>query len=89
MNKIIVGLCLVIVVAIAWAQTPIQSPIQSQPVESATEYTYAEIHVIEYGKTANEKFFIGRLPVEGEAVEMVYIGSRKDGSMRFQLRVRE
>jgi hypothetical protein len=53
------------------------------------EYTYMEVHVLAGGQTANEKFFLGRLPHEGEAVEMVYVGSKPDGTMRFQLRTRE
>lgn len=52
------------------------------------EFTYTELHVIQEGKTANEKFFEGPLPEVGQAVEMVYIGSRENGAMRFQLRTK-
>ena len=53
-----------------------------------TDYTYCEIHATtEDGKTINEKFFDGRLPQIGEAVEMVFVGNRDNGAMMFQLRV--
>lgn len=54
-----------------------------------TEYIFMEIHAKNgNGTTNNEKFFLGRLPVEGEAVEMVFIGFNKEGGMKFQLRVK-
>lgn len=53
-----------------------------------TDFTFMVVHVINEGKTDNQKFFVGRLPKVGEAVEMIYIGDDKDGSMKFQLRTR-
>jgi hypothetical protein len=54
-----------------------------------TQYTYHEILVrTANGEIANDKFFIGPLPNPGDAVEMVYIGSRHTGEMRFQLRTK-
>lgn len=67
-------------------ETAAPGAVQIKPIP--TRYTFMEVAVVEHGKPANEKFFIGRLPVEGEAVEMVYTGS-EDGRMKFQLRVRE
>lgn len=54
-------------------------------------YSYLEIKVLDAtGTVENEKFFEGRLPKIGEAVEMIYAGSHDDGAtMRFKLKVRE
>jgi hypothetical protein len=60
--------------------------IDNRPDESV-EWIFMEVSATHHGEPANEKFFLGRLPEEGEAVEMVYVGS-KEGRMRFQLRVR-
>src|SRR5262249_27775372 len=43
----------------------------------------------ENGKPVNEKFFLGRLPKQGEAVEMVFMGTNAEGAMIFQLRVKK
>lgn len=51
-------------------------------------FTFMEVHVINEGKTDNEKFFLGPLPKEGEAVEMVYVGNTSEGGMRLQLRTK-
>jgi hypothetical protein len=56
-----------------------------------SRFTFMQVHVINEGKTENYRFFLGRLPHENEAVEMVYVGDDTDhpGEMRFQLRVKE
>jgi len=59
--------------------------VPTEPVD----FTFMEVHVIDRGATANERFFIGDLPHAGDAVEMVYVGSRDDGAMRFQLRTKK
>lgn len=51
-------------------------------------FTFMEVHLINEGKTDNERFFLGPLPKEGEAVEMVYVGSTPEGGMRLQLRTK-
>lgn len=54
------------------------------------EWTAVLVSAIdEYGKRCPEKFFEGRLPVVGEAVEMVFVGYTENGDMRFQYRVKE
>lgn len=70
----------------------ITSKTETIPVdpEDKCTYTYHSVHVIgNDGKPANDKFFVGRLPQVGEAVEMVYVGDTDDGAMRFQLRVKD
>lgn len=54
-------------------------------------YTFMEVGVKnENGERNDEKFFVGRLPREGETVEMVYVGrNATSGDLRFQLRVVE
>lgn len=53
------------------------------------EYTFMQVHVNgEDGKTANEKFFVSRLPEIGEPVEMVFVGVSEEGGMKFQLRTK-
>ena len=59
------------------------------PLPRQTEYTFMEIRAVdENGNVTNERFFEGRLPNIGETVELIYVGSRADGTMRLQLRVR-
>lgn len=58
--------------------------------DTSYKYTFMEVHVWdENGKTANEKFFVSRLPAIGEVCEMVFVGFNDEGGMRLQLRVRE
>ena len=57
--------------------------------ENETEYTCFLVHVTTPNGIENEKFFVGRLPKIGEAVEFVYVGESRNGGMRLQLRVRE
>lgn len=55
--------------------------------DNTVRYTFMKVGALdEHGKPAPEKFFLGRLPLEGEAVEMVYVGM-EGNDMRFQLRV--
>lgn len=54
-----------------------------------TDFTFMEVKVMNKGKLTNDKFFIGPLPEVGQSVEMVYVGSREDGAMRFQLKVKQ
>lgn len=65
------------------APTPIA---KANPVPLS--YTFMQVHVKNKGETDNQKFFVGPLPREGEAVEMVYVGSEPDGAMNFQLRTK-
>lgn len=51
-------------------------------------WTFMSVLAKDHNAVANDKFFIGRLPKKGEAVEMIYTGDNSDGSMNFQLRVR-
>lgn len=53
------------------------------------EWVFMEVEAVDHGKPANEKFFIGPLPEPGQAVEMIYIGPGENGSMKFQLRVKQ
>jgi len=57
--------------------------------EHQRDFYFMEVKVKIGEKTDNSKFFIGRLPVPGEAVEMVYVNDTIDGGMRFQLRVKK
>lgn len=66
---------------------------QSAKVEIAkpVRYTFMQVGVLGLdGNRDDEKFFVGRLPKEGEAVEMVYVGRDPDNdNLNFQLRVRQ
>lgn len=57
---------------------------------TTSQYTFMEVGVKDAsGNPADEEFFLGPLPTEGQAVEMVYVGRDvESGNMRFQLRVR-
>lgn len=73
------------------AVTPTEFPlfeVDEHGLNTEMEWTFMEVHVMNHGKTDNEKFFIGPLPEVGDAVEMVYIGSRESGAMRFMLRTK-
>lgn len=52
------------------------------------EYNFMMVHVLVHGVTENEKYFIGRTPEIGEAVEMVCNGYTDEGAIKFQLRVK-
>lgn len=55
-----------------------------------TSYTFMKVHVKnEKGETENSRFFIGKLPKINQSVEMIYVGNNQDGSMNFQLKVKE
>jgi hypothetical protein len=60
------------------------------PPPSIDHYVFMEIGVPNADGTRDDgKFFLGRLPNEGEAVEMVYVGRNSfNGNMRLQLRVK-
>ena len=61
-------------------------------MDPADDYTFMEVCVKDRdGNPANEKFFVGVLPAEGQAVEIVFVGmsSVNPGGMRFQLRTKE
>lgn len=64
-------------------------PLLNNEQTTDFEFTFMTLHAIDHGVTVNDKFFLGRLPSDGETVEMVYIGSETDGSMKFQLRVKQ
>lgn len=58
--------------------------------DDTANYIYCEIRALDSsGANVTGKFFLGRLPLIGEAVEQVYIGSLEDGTMQFQLRAVE
>lgn len=57
--------------------------------DAPVDFTFMDVRVTDHGKVANEKFFIGPLPEPGQAVEMIYIGPGDNGSMKFQLRVKQ
>lgn len=86
-KSLIIGLLLLPTIALAQEIRFIDSP--------NNRYYFMQVHVkiyndkTEQNETANEKFFIGRLPKVGEGVEMVYIGSNDDGSMNFNLKVKD
>ena len=65
-----------------------QPPIQTLELPPPTEFIFMVVHAVDHGQTVNEKFFIGRLPKVGEAVEMVYVAPQDDGGMKFQLRTK-
>ena len=66
-----------------------QSLVNIAPPTEPADFTFIEVHVVDHGVTANERYFVGDLPQVGDAVEMVYVGSRDDGTMRFQLRTKK
>lgn len=63
--------------------------VDGKGINTEQDWTFMEVHVLNHDKSANEKFFIGPLPEIGQAVEMVYVGSRESGSMRFMLRTKK
>ena len=66
------------------------SSLDIQDSTPDAEYTYMTVKCTDMsGNLQNEKFFIGALPLVGESVEMVYVGDFPDGSMRFQLKVKD
>lgn len=56
-----------------------------------TTYTFMTINVkLEDGSHAEDKYFLGPLPKEGDALELVFVGrDEKSGGLRIQLRARE
>lgn len=63
----------------------------STKVAPPPSYTFMEVGVTDGtdGHRMDDKFFIGRLPVDGESVEMIYVGRDPTSNhLRFQLRVK-
>lgn len=56
--------------------------------EAEIDVTFMTAKFTHLGVVHNERYFIGRMPRPGEAVELVYIGDNEQNEMRFQLRVR-
>lgn len=57
--------------------------------EDPNPFAFMEIKLTYQDETHNEKWFLGRLPNIGEAVEMVYVGPSTNGGMVFQLRAKD
>lgn len=71
------------------SNTPLFKIEGMKNTDAQQEWVFMEVEAVDHGKPANEKFFIGPLPEPGQAVEMIYIGPGENGSMKFQLRVKQ
>lgn len=83
MKKLVAIFCLLTWSALAYDITAFEvNPIP-------TSYTFMQVGVFDKDKNPiNEKFFIGPLPIEGQAVEMVFVGM-EGNYMKFQLRTKQ